>query len=115
MLQDGPRGLAERMDAEDVDLARYGVDWEALEDEQLMHHHAMHNDAEPEYNPFTGPPQLSEVICEGPDSPLTADQVVWLDTQLRLRVNTGSRNMHVRRQVWIEAYKMCNILFVSNQ
>ena len=48
MLKDGPRSIRgphqnreDGLDGEDITL--YGIDWEVMEDEELMMHHHQHN------------------------------------------------------------------------
>ncbi|KAF8145150.1 hypothetical protein K438DRAFT_1630562 [Mycena galopus ATCC 62051] len=115
-LQDGPRGL-ERIIAplaEDVpEPSTYGIDWETMDDPQLMHHHLMQNPEEwADQNPFAPNAQdLSEVACEAPDSPFSLAQIAHLDAELAVRVDLTSRSMNVRRLVWQEAFAICNSFY----
>ncbi|KAL1698564.1 hypothetical protein EV121DRAFT_217964 [Schizophyllum commune] len=107
MRDDGLRGL-EHVE----DVAMYGIDWEAVEDTSLMDHFLEHNpqDAADEYQFDPRPPHLSHVDCEAPGCPLTPDAVEALDGELARRVDLSSRNMGVRRQVWIEALNLYTYL-----
>ncbi|KAF8188548.1 hypothetical protein K438DRAFT_1907435 [Mycena galopus ATCC 62051] len=115
-LQDGPRGL-ERILApptEDVPHpSTYGIDWETMDDQQLMHHHLMQNPEEwADQNPFAPNTQdLSEVPCEAPDAPFSLAQIAHLDTELTARVDLTSRSMNVRKLVWQEAFAICNTFY----
>ena len=81
MLEDGPRGVSDGQwihngdgdpGVEDKDLATYGINWDAMDDEQLMEHHYENNPPQLS-NPFeTAPPTLSEVTCTPPSCPLLA-------------------------------------------
>ena len=118
MVRHGPRGLAAVTTPEDAhveDLANYGVDWEALEDDTLMAHHFEHNPlplASSE-RPFstTEPPELSTVTCDPPRCPLSATQVARLNAHLQRHVDRSDRDMLARRLVWISALEFCNRYF----
>jgi hypothetical protein len=119
MIQDGPRGIQRLLTAldEDVDdLSAYGVDWEDMEDAVVMNHLLDQNPQDwDDENPFTtAPSSLSEVICEPPNCPFTSAQVDYLDRQLALRVDVGSRNMNTRRLVWLRALELCHEIFGNN-
>ena len=68
MIEDGPRGLngprqGDQDGLEGGDLYLYGVDWEVMEDDELMTNHRYYNPTPPD-NPFsTTPSSLSEVEC----------------------------------------------------
>ncbi|KAJ6452982.1 hypothetical protein C8R45DRAFT_1193413, partial [Mycena sanguinolenta] len=115
MLQDGPRGLEYRADAptEDVeDPSIYGIDWDVADDSVLMTHLLDENPQDwADHNPFApGLETLSHVPCESPDTPMhfTAEHIAALDTQLAAAFDMTSRNMHVRRLVWVRAMEICN-------
>ena len=116
MVQDGPRGLDAILSATEEDIAdpsTYGIDWEVADDPALMHHLLENNPQDWEdTNPFTvGPTTLSDVPCNPPDAPFTAQQIAYLDRQLSLYVDLQSRNMSVRRLVWQYALRVCNELY----
>ena len=106
LVEDGPRGL-EELAPEDV--ATYGIDWEAAEDEVLMAHHLAENaDQLQDDNPFiVGPAMLSHVECEPPSCPLTDVKVQDLGQQLALQHDLSSTNMIMRRLVWQSALQIC--------
>ena len=112
MLEDGPRGIhgprqnrEDGLDGEDITL--YGIDWEVMEDEELMTHHHQHNPVLVN-NPFsTAPSTLSEVECTPPDCPLPAEVIHQLDHYLS-QLDINSRSMLVRRTTWAEALHVCN-------
>jgi hypothetical protein len=64
MIQNGPRGLGPILNStpseEEIDdITQYGVDWEDLDDPQIVAHHLEHNNADiatPFHN--YGPQQL---------------------------------------------------------
>lgn len=117
MIEDGPRGLNgprqnrgedvnEIDDGEDVYL--YGVDWEAMDDDELMDHHHQHNPIHLD-NPFSSTPTtFSEVICAPPDCPLSAESVAQLNVYLAQFLDLSSHDMVVRRSLWREALQACN-------
>ncbi|KAJ6466472.1 hypothetical protein C8R45DRAFT_839549 [Mycena sanguinolenta] len=113
MIQDGPRGLERLIDPPEEaveDPSMYGVDWEVIDNPTLMRHHLLQNPQEWEdRNPFApGIQDLSDVPCEPPQSVLSAQQIRYLDETLAMAVDTTSRSMHVRKLVWIEAFRICN-------
>ena len=125
MLEDGPRGVSdgqrirdgdgdpgvEDEEVEDEDLATYGIDWDAMDDEQLMEHHYENNPPQLS-NPFeTAPPTLSEVTCAPPSCPLSEEAVHQLDLHLSQGVDLTSHSMLVRRTVWVEALQICTHLW----
>lgn len=116
MLEDGPRGVTNNEQwsheaGEDEDLATYGIDWEAMEDEQLMEHHYGNNPPQVD-NPFTATPStLSEVTCIPPNCPLSDVCIHQLDFHLSQVVDLTSHSMLVRRVVWIEALHICTRLW----
>ncbi|KAJ6544441.1 hypothetical protein B0H19DRAFT_956749 [Mycena capillaripes] len=118
MLQDGPRGLEYRADTPSEvvdDPSTYGIDWTVADDPALMTHLLNENPQDwDSHNPFApGPDTLSHVPCDAPDSPFTAEQILALDTQLAAEVDTASRNIQIRRLVWIKAMQLCNQLYVG--
>ena len=125
MLEDGPRGVSggqrirdgdgdqevEDEESEDEDLATYGIDWDAMEDEQLMEHHYENNPPQLR-NPFeTAPPTLSEVTCTPPSCPLSEEAVRQLDFHLSQSVDLTSHSILLRRTVWVEALRICTHLW----
>ncbi|KAF7366284.1 hypothetical protein MSAN_00884600 [Mycena sanguinolenta] len=122
LLEQGPRGLDRFMhDEEDVvgDLATFGVDWEAQVDPAVLSHHTANNTAAAAgagENPFADdalPVHMSEVTVEPPNCPFSLEQCAHLDAELALVINTASRDMAVRKQVWKEALLICRELYRS--
>lgn len=117
MLDDGPRGFNPDDPDDDLcgdDIATFGIDWEAMDDPQMRHHHTTHNPVE-EGNPFdpnSGPQKLSEVNVESPTCPLSPDQVLWLSEQLKSSgFDLNTNNEFIRREIWVTAFELCNRLF----
>ncbi|KAJ7106393.1 hypothetical protein C8R44DRAFT_834397 [Mycena epipterygia] len=116
MIHDGPRGLERFVDPpeEDVgDPSTFGIDWDDAADPALMRHHLMQNPQEwDDHNPFApGIQEMSDVPCEPPNSPFSAEQVAYLDRELAAVVDLTSRSMPVRRLVWKEAFRICNTFY----
>jgi hypothetical protein len=117
MIEDGPRGLSgpssqhEEADPEDgEDISTFGIDWDDIDNEALMEHHQDHNPLETN-NPFsTSPATLSEVVCTPPDCPLSEEGTRQLNYHLSHIVNGDSRSMLVRRNIWVEALRLCSQL-----
>jgi hypothetical protein len=116
MVQDGPRGLLYLQQQEDeavVDLATYGVDWEAQEDAVLMRHFADNNPQDGmgvNFAPHSAPARMSEVVCDSPDSPLTLEQQEMLVQVIGEAVDMTSRNMTIRRVIWQIGFDLCRDL-----
>ena len=120
MIEHGARGLSSTSATSEAhvpptQLVEYGVDWETLDNPLLMNHHLQHNvdndnaSAAPP-NPFSvsGTPfRLSEVICVAPLAPLSPAEIQYLNSQLSVMVDIGSRSMQVRRVVWSNALRLC--------
>ncbi|KAF8176644.1 hypothetical protein K438DRAFT_1908667 [Mycena galopus ATCC 62051] len=98
------------------DLANFGVNWEGQVNPELISHHTANNTAVTSENPFDGdalPAHMSEVTVESPNSPFSPEQCTQLDAELALVINTASRDMAVRKQVWKEALRICTELYHS--
>jgi hypothetical protein len=113
MIHDGPRGFerfTDPLDESIEDPTTYGIDWDVVDNPALMRHHLVENPQEWEnHNPFAPSIQdLSEVPCEPPNCPFSAEQIASLDSRLADAVDIHSRSMHVRKLVWIEAFRLCN-------
>ncbi|KAJ7603662.1 hypothetical protein DFH06DRAFT_1022002 [Mycena polygramma] len=128
MIQNGLRGFEEAvqqpsLDSDDDidDLNAYGVDWEELNDADLMAHHTAHNEdqdeAFAETNPFVneGPHRLSHVEVVEPSCPFTLNEVQQLNEHLAQSAHSLSRNMNSRRAVWLEALQFCSILYENRR
>lgn len=116
LLQDGPRGISgllQPLDDEVENPDEYGIDWDVAADERLMNHLHEHNPQDTSgANPFTNAPATAaHVECLPPNCPFTEDQVHWLDSSLRTRVDVSSRVMQTRRLVWMEALELCQQLY----
>lgn len=118
MLEDGPRGMngprsqngegdQDRLE-DGEDASTFGIDWEDMDNEELMEHYYHHNPIQLN-NPFTAAPStLSEVTCTPPNCPLPAESVRQLDHHLSQVVDVNSRSMLVRRTKWAEALHICS-------
>lgn len=102
MLAHGITGFHEEISNDEVQ--EYGIDWEAYDDSTIRTHHEAENpDDLLGPNPFLSfqPEELSQVVVEEPNCPLSAEQLVALDVHLARFPNNGS--MEGRRLLWIEA------------
>ena len=99
---DGVHGLPpEEEDPEEY--ASYGVDWEAIKDTRFAAHGEENlgdenRDAHPEW--------INEVACKPPDCPLTDVYVERLIERLGAVVDMRSKDMDIRRVVWVEALRL---------
>lgn len=86
MLVHGVRGadLLDTMSPEELEV--YGVDWEALREDRLLHSRQVNNGSNEEETSWigqTGPPcNLNEVRVDSPPTPLADDVGVWLEERL---------------------------------
>ncbi|KAK6995573.1 hypothetical protein R3P38DRAFT_3407633 [Favolaschia claudopus] len=111
MLREGRRGISSFLAAEDEEIDEYGIDWEANAEPELMAHLFENNPDERTNNtdPFASsstPANLSEVLCEPPGCPFTPRQLQLLELRLDASVDLFSRNMNVRRLVWVRALQI---------
>jgi len=115
MLENGVRGFTVD-DGEIEDLDSYGIDWEDYEVPEIQAHH---NEGNPlsiyaNDNPFViqTPIHYSHVEVEVPDSPLSTEQLTYLQNQLQSLSFFGSRDMDSYRLLWISALQICESFFV---
>ncbi|KAJ3001057.1 hypothetical protein NUW54_g6678 [Trametes sanguinea] len=116
MVRHGPRGIEHIVNAADDvleadDVTSYGIDWDVNDDPVLMAHHQTHNGAATEvdqgFGVTLGPAELSEVTCDPPRCPLTAREVILLDTHLAHHFDCSMRGMEGRRILWLAALEFC--------
>ena len=86
-----------------------------MRDGALMAHHNLNNtpsnmNEAPPFAPFGTPNQFSVVVCDAPDSPLTPQQCHALDWHLSTRFDLRTRDMAVRRNIWIVALEFCSYI-----
>ena len=115
MIQNGPRGINrpgqqpidDQVDA--MDIAGYGVDWDALDDEHVRNHH---NEANPNDagNPFeiNEPEHLNNVEVNGPECPLSQEQLDYLNAHVDV---IPGRSMEAHRLRWIAGLRACQEMF----
>ncbi|KAJ7829661.1 hypothetical protein B0H14DRAFT_2198155, partial [Mycena olivaceomarginata] len=92
-------------------INEYGIDWEVNDEPNLVAHLLESNPHERATNSdhfasASTPANLSEVLCDPPGCPFTPAQLLRLDEQLSTSVNLFSRNMNVRRLVWVRALQI---------
>ncbi|KAJ7814656.1 hypothetical protein B0H13DRAFT_1664624 [Mycena leptocephala] len=113
MIENGLRGFedfATTLGHDDVDdRDAYGVDWDDLNNADIMQKLNMDHI----HNPFTndGPHQLSHVEVLELLCPFTAGQVAQLNAHLALSPQSQSRNMKIRRAIWVDALEICKNLY----
>jgi hypothetical protein len=125
MHQEGERGLQYMQPQRDNDsngignVAEYGIDWEAFEDESITLHLLENNPEERRSfsNPFTmlssaRPDILSSVVVDPPRGcPFDDAQLHELGQHLQTQVDLSSQSMVIRRTVWVEALAKCETLW----
>ncbi|THU96508.1 hypothetical protein K435DRAFT_819431 [Dendrothele bispora CBS 962.96] len=98
------------------DVHEYGIDWQVINDSDLMAHLLHHNPDEWHYqqgNPMAaGPEAYSCVDVEPSNCPLTLEEVHFLDSELASHIDCSSRDMAIRCLVWDYALDICNSFFV---
>lgn len=114
LLEYGTQGIDGLLQQEETvdNLEAYGVDWETMDNTTLMAHYREHNNeaavaTDHPFAPTSAPPRLSEVTCDEPGCPFTAEQVRELDARLARTVDLHSREMEVRQGVWSAALQLC--------
>ncbi|KAJ6579872.1 hypothetical protein B0H10DRAFT_2341862 [Mycena sp. CBHHK59/15] len=93
-----PRNLFTPEEEEIEDINEYGVDWEVTNEPELIAHLLENN---PHERTPSNPLSHQPVLCEPPDCPFT--QLQLHDEHLSTSVDLFSRNMNVRRVVWVRA------------
>jgi hypothetical protein len=64
-------------------------------------------------NPFEdhAPARFNEVHCEGPEPPLTMEQIRVLEETLREEFDMTMKNMEVSKLIWDRALRLCHTLW----
>ncbi|KAF8326460.1 hypothetical protein F5887DRAFT_876163 [Amanita rubescens] len=88
---------------------RAGIDWEAVEDDDLLRQLQDQGQNLPFDN--YAPGTLNAVPCEPPGCPLTREQVDQLNTLVSTEFDMGTHDMGVYTMVWIRALAWCRDLF----
>lgn len=125
MVREGPRGIEYVMGGLPVEdeiapeeIQDYGVDWDAANDTDLMAHLLENNPQERlSHNPFQStatPSALSDVPVDPPRCPFSDVQIASLNSYLMTHFDLSSRNMLIRRSIWISALAHCSSLFRSS-
>lgn len=117
MIQRGPRGIRripEPINEQVDDFEVYGVDFEELEDERVMAHLLNNNQDDHDANTVVAgaPAILSDVPCTPADCPLDEAQLRFLNEQIAgFGGHSTTINVLTRRQMWIHAFDLCNIMW----
>jgi hypothetical protein len=117
MLEDGPRGVMrtrEPIHDEVNDPSTYGIDWDAIQDTDLMGHFLEENPRDfVANNPFhhNMPTELSNVTVEDPNCPMTVEELQILGFAMERLGNTMSRRMEDRKQAWAVGLQCCAELY----
>ncbi|KAH8804052.1 hypothetical protein DL96DRAFT_1671996 [Flagelloscypha sp. PMI_526] len=122
MVENGIRGFelgTEPVNEDVEDPESYGVDWQDLQNPTLLAHHQEQNpmNAEQENNPFGSvTSHLPAVEVVPPNCPLRLEDVNTMNQTLEREFgHRGTRNMDIRRQVWVRALEICNTLGIANR
>ena len=104
----GMREATEAHEEDIEDLAKFGVDYDAVEDSVLIDHLQARDG-----NPFDdhAPNHFNEVRCEAPEPPLTVDQLRVLDDTLRTDFDLATKNMEVWKLIWDRALRVCHAVW----
>jgi len=106
MLVRGVQGdLITEEDLNLEELEVYGVDWEALENEQILTSRDTNNDRSENWTSWISqdgqPPYLNEVIVEPPEGPLSEEEVQLIDNTVSQYMDQA--NSESRFQMWYQA------------
>lgn len=114
MLVHGVRGDAlpgdDDMNQEELEV--FGVDWEALRDENILQSQRHNNDIQEQPDTWLGrlgpPPNLNEVEVNAPEAPLTSVEIQSIDNAVSLWAGLGDDNSVT--QIWINGLATaCNL------
>ncbi|KAI0794620.1 hypothetical protein C8Q74DRAFT_1315231 [Fomes fomentarius] len=126
LATDGARGADALLEtgADIGDIAEYGIDWAAADDPRIMNHLLEREPNEwDEVNPFVAPPlsnrpqRAPHVPCDPPEDFLKPWEVQELSVRLYRTLGAermASRNMEVRRLIWITAFRFCGDIMQRN-
>lgn len=114
MAENGLRGVEPDDPQYEMDGGEYGVDWEGLQDRELLQNLRERRQRRNEHlepNPIPAPPRWSRVEVNAPaQSPLNVEQIQELFEYVCGRVDAASVRMDDRRQIWIHALRYFNQL-----
>ncbi|KAF8234958.1 hypothetical protein L208DRAFT_1259042 [Tricholoma matsutake] len=113
MLVHGVRGDAlpgdDDMNQEELEV--FGVDWEALRDENILQSQRHNNDIQEQPDTWLGrlgpPPNLNEVEVNAPEAPLTSVEIQSIDNAVSLWAGLGDDNSVT--QIWINGLATRNL------
>lgn len=111
MLEHGVTGFSEEISQDE--LAEYGIDWDAYDDQNIRSHHESENSSDDlGTNPFLAyePEEFSGVIVEEPNCPLSHSQIVNLDNYL---IPFSGISMEARKLLWIKGLEYCIEILTS--
>jgi hypothetical protein len=121
MIRDGPRGLVhtqEPIHENIADPSMYGIDWDVVEDHNMMEHFLDHNPRDwTANNAFSNvpPAQLSNVRVDSPDCPFTDHELDILEAAVAAQTDRLSRMMEQRKHTWMVALHYCKGLYDSRE
>jgi hypothetical protein len=100
-------------DMTNEELEVFGVDWEALQDEHLLHSQQTNNSDVEGWTSWVGqvgpPANLSEVVVEPPTGPMHATEVQVLQANLEAWI--GSPNDEDVVALWVHGLAFAHILY----
>jgi hypothetical protein len=117
MVRDGFRGVVRTNEPAEEDVADpsiYGVDWEVVDNHNMMEHFLEHNPRNwTDNNPFSNipPTEPSHVPVDDPDCPLDARELDILEAALASETEMLSRRMEQRKHTWAVALIYCGQLY----
>ncbi|KAK2459242.1 hypothetical protein APHAL10511_008741 [Amanita phalloides] len=91
-------------DEEVHDPKAYGIDYEALEDGELIDHML-----DWDKNPFDNhtPDRFNKVQCDPLNCPLEPDEVHHLDATIAQEYDITTYNMDIQKMIWVRALSIC--------
>ncbi|KAK2460501.1 hypothetical protein APHAL10511_007478 [Amanita phalloides] len=90
------------------DHGAFGIDYEALEDGELIDHILDWDE-----NPFNNhaPDRFNQVQCDSPNCPFGRDKLHHLDATIAQEFDINTYNMEIRKMIWDRALSICQMLF----
>ena len=117
MITNGPRGISHLIQLDDADdvnnLKLYGVDWDGVNNPELMEHLLERSAVEHQYDnagddTLRLPNHMANVVCDPPENPFSPEQIDYLFQQLCATVDLTTRDMLLRHTIWDTALHVLN-------
>ncbi|KAF9237122.1 hypothetical protein BU15DRAFT_88844 [Melanogaster broomeanus] len=125
VLECGQRSIFVNGDTDDIgEIEEYGIDWNDLDNHQILRHHNNHNPEDTdehaesgETNPFVlnHPDQLSHVEVPDTSCPFSSEELNTFHQCLQPLLDHTNSDMQSRRLLWIEALAIATAIIGTEQ